>query len=141
MGPVNRDLAVAHHGGRAHGEALIELFGNLAPRGESPHAPLEELSRLTRAQWQADARALGFEHEARLLRAELARRNSEQAELQRETDLARERSAAAEREASEAREEVGRLEAEIAPLRAGRRTLSALARPLQATRLFRRANR
>jgi hypothetical protein len=82
MGPVNRDLALAHHSARLHGQALVELFARLAPRSEPAVAPLDELGRLTRLQWRADAQALGFEHEAKLLRAELQRRNSELAELQ-----------------------------------------------------------
>jgi hypothetical protein len=91
MGPVNRDLAVANHGAGPHAEALVEVFARLAPRAESAAAPLDELARLTRVQWQSDARALGFEHEAKLLRAELELRNLEGAEMQRETALARRR--------------------------------------------------
>ncbi len=91
MGPANRDLAVAHHGARPHAEALVEIFARLAPRAESAAAPLDELARLTRVQWQSDARALGFEHEAKLLRAELELRNREGAELRRETALAQRR--------------------------------------------------
>jgi hypothetical protein len=104
MGPVNRDLAVSHHSARKHCEALLELFRRLAPRGEGP-APLEELSRLTRVQWQADSRALGFENEARRLRAELGRRNSEQAELHEETARAQHRAAEAEQRAAAAERE------------------------------------
>jgi hypothetical protein len=141
MGAVNRDLAVAHHGARSHAEALVELLGRLAPRDEPAGAPLDELGRLTRVQWQADARALGFEHEARLLRAELGRRNSDQESLLRETELAQQRAAAAEREARQAREEAERLGAEAAALRGGRRVVAAISRPLQATRRFRRVNR
>jgi hypothetical protein len=96
MGAVNRELAVTHHSARSHCEDLVELFRRLAPRGESVGAPLDELGRLTRMQWRADARALGFEHEAQLLRAELSRRNRESAELAGE--LARARADAAEAE-------------------------------------------
>jgi hypothetical protein len=91
MGVTNRDLAVAHHDARSHCESLLELFERLVPRTEPDSAPLDELARLTRLQWRADARALGFEHEARLLRAELARRNEETIQLQREAELARQR--------------------------------------------------
>jgi hypothetical protein len=102
MGAANRDLAVAHHSARSHCEALVELFARIAPRRESAQAPLDELGRLTRVQWQAEARALGFEHEARLLRAELGRRNSEAAQLQEETAEARRRAADAEERATAA---------------------------------------
>jgi len=91
MGVTNRDLAMAHHDARSHCESLLELFERLVPRTESTSAPLDELARLTRLQWRADARALGFEHEARLLRAELGRRNEETIQLQREAELARHR--------------------------------------------------
>lgn len=91
MGVTNRDLAVAHHDARSHCESLLELFERLVPRDESDSAPLDELARLTRLQWRADARALGFEHEAKLLRAELGRRNEETIQLQRDAEVARRR--------------------------------------------------
>jgi hypothetical protein len=111
MGAANRDLALTHHSAKAHCQALVDLFGRLAPRSEPAATPLDELARLTRIQWQTDAQALGFEHEAKLLRAELERRNAETVELQEQTRLAQERAARAEREAAEARERVARLEA------------------------------
>ena len=64
MGPPNGDLAVTHHGARAHAEALVDLFSRIRPRGEPPDVPLDEFARLSRMQWKADSRALGFEHEA-----------------------------------------------------------------------------
>ena len=104
MGPANRDLAVAYHGARSHAEALVEVFGRMAPRTESAAAPLDELARLTRVQWQSDARSLGFEHEAKLLRAELELRNVEGAELRRETALAQQRARDVEEQAALARD-------------------------------------
>jgi hypothetical protein len=121
MGPANRDLVVAHHSARLHGQALVELFARLAPRSEPASAPLDELSRLTRAQWRADAQALGFEHEAKLLRAELQRRNSEQIELQEETARAQQQAAEAEQRAASAEREA-------------RRPLAALRRMRRASR-------
>jgi hypothetical protein len=100
MGAVNRELAVTHHGARSHCQLLVELFERLAPRNEPAAAPLDELGRLTRMQWQADARALGFEHEARLLRAELSRRNREAIALAEEAERASLEAAEAERRAS-----------------------------------------
>ena len=135
MGPANRDIAVAHHGARAHCESLVDLFGRIAPRREQRGAPLDELGRLTRVQWRADARALGFEHEAQLLRAELALRNREGTELQEETvrsrrraEEAEERAAAAELDAERARAARAELEAEATALRATHRALGGLAR-------------
>jgi hypothetical protein len=118
MGSANRDLAVNFHGARPHAEALVEVFARMAPRGESTAAPLDELARLTRVQWQSDARALGFEHEAKLLRAELELRNLEGAELRREAALAQRRV----RDAEE-------------------RTTTTLDRPLGALRRLRRVSR
>jgi hypothetical protein len=148
MGPANRDLALAHHSARLHGQALVEVFTRLAPRGEPAGAPLEELSRLTRMQWRADAQALGFEHEAKLLRAELLRRNREQVELQGETARAQrraadaeQRAASAERGAREARETIAKLEAEAAAFGTARRAVTALGRPFSAFRRARRADR
>lgn len=124
MGPANRDLAVAHHGARLHAEALVEILARLAPRSEPADTPLEELGRLTRVQWQADSRALGFEHEAKLLRAELERRT-----------------VVSEREAERARTIIARLEAEAAALRGTRQAPKSLERPLGALRRLRRASR
>lgn len=128
MGPVNRDLAVTHHSAGSHGEALVELFGRMAPRNEDPAAPLDELNRLTRMQWRADAQALGFEHEAKLLRAELERRNRDQVELQDENVRAwraaadaEQRAAAAEREAAQARKSIAKLVIKAKAFGAGRR--------------------
>jgi hypothetical protein len=148
MGPANRDLAVAHHSARPHCQALVELFARLAPRSDPPAAPLAELGRLTRVQWRADAQALGFEHEAKLLRAELQRRNSEQVQLQEETERAQrqaaeaeQRAASAEREARKARETSAKLEAEAAASGDAGRAAAALGRPLHLLRRARRTNR
>jgi hypothetical protein len=84
MGPANRDLALANHGARAHCEALVEVLRGIVPRKDPEAAPLDELGRLARLQWRADARALGFEQEAKLLRTELARSNREGTELRKE---------------------------------------------------------
>jgi hypothetical protein len=100
MGPANRDLAVTHHSAHSHCEALVSLFRRIAPRRERPDSPLDELGRLTRMQWRSDSRALGFEHEAKLLRAELRRRNDETASAERRAADAEQRAAAAEREAT-----------------------------------------
>jgi hypothetical protein len=103
MGAVNRELAVTHHSSRSHCEDLVELFRRLAPRDEPAGAPLDELGRLTRMQWRADARAAGFEHEAQLLRAELSQRNRETAELAEEVARARNGASEADKRAPSVR--------------------------------------
>ena len=140
MGPTNRDLAVGHHAVRDHCESLVEVFRRIAPRSDDRAAPLDELARLTRLEWQADARALGFEHEARLLRAELARRNHDVAASREQVAQAEERAAAAGRDADREREVFERLRAEDDTLSAAHRTLAALGRPWRALRRMRRAN-
>jgi hypothetical protein len=118
MGPANRDLALAHHSARSHCEALVELLASLAPRRDRAGAEPDEIARLTRVQWETDARALGFEHEAKLLRAELSRRNREQRELHRETERAQRLAADAEQRAVAAEREAA---SPLAPLRRLRR--------------------
>ncbi len=71
MGSVNRDLARLHHSASRHSEELVALFERLEPRPSPGSEPLRELARMSRVQWHADSRALGFAHEARLLSARL----------------------------------------------------------------------
>lgn|SRR5262245_21263403 len=72
MGSANRDLARLHHSGARHTEEIVGLFERLMPRRPPADAPLRELARMARAQWQAESRALGFAHEARLLSSRVA---------------------------------------------------------------------
>lgn len=71
MGTVNVDLARAHHAASRHAEELIALFEQLEPGRPPPNTPLRELARMSRVQWQAESRALGATHEARLLSSRL----------------------------------------------------------------------
>lgn len=72
MGSVNLDLARMHHSAAQHAEELVGLFERLAP-GEPPsNTPLREFARMSRVQWQTESRALGANHEARLLSSRLA---------------------------------------------------------------------
>jgi hypothetical protein len=71
MGSVNRDLARLHHSAARHSEELVALFERLEPRASPDSEPLRELARMSRVQWHADSRALGFAHEARLLSSRL----------------------------------------------------------------------
>src|SRR3954471_20807682 len=56
MGIVNRNLVVHAHDAGRHAEGLSGLLAEAAPRTAAPGA-LEEMSRLVRLQWQAEARA------------------------------------------------------------------------------------
>jgi hypothetical protein len=60
MGPVNHDLAMAHHRANVHAQELVELLRGLAEPPPRPREPLEEMARLVRMEWRArvDAYAL-----------------------------------------------------------------------------------
>lgn len=60
MGPVNHDLAIAHHRANVHAQELVELLRGLAEPPQRPREPLEEMARLVRMEWRArvDAYAL-----------------------------------------------------------------------------------
>jgi hypothetical protein len=53
MGPVNRDLVIAHHRANVHAQELVELIGELGPVAERPRAPVDEMARLVRMEWRA----------------------------------------------------------------------------------------
>jgi len=82
MGSVNLDLARLHHNASQHAEDLVALFAGLAPGAVPDGAPLREFARMSRVQWQTEARALGLTHEARLLasRAQAAETRADAAE-------------------------------------------------------------
>ena len=82
MGPANRELARLHHSADDHAEELIEAVRGLVPSRPSEEAPLREMARLMRLQWQTEARAADTLHD---LRREHSR--AEQAE-QRLAELA-----------------------------------------------------
>ena len=63
MGAANRDLATAHHGARRHTERLVELLTKATPAGPAT-ACLDELERVTRAQWRLEDRAAGLARES-----------------------------------------------------------------------------
>jgi hypothetical protein len=72
MGSANIDLARMHHGAARHAEELVALFERLEPSEPPPNSPLREFARMSRVQWQTESRALGANHEARLLSSRLA---------------------------------------------------------------------
>ncbi|MDP9376566.1 MAG: hypothetical protein M3P40_03150 [Actinomycetota bacterium] len=90
MGLANRDLVVHEHDANRHAQAIANAFERLAPR--SPlMAPLAEMARLVRLQWQSDSRAgmLAVENEilTRQSRDEQERLAHEHDQLTREHEL------------------------------------------------------
>jgi hypothetical protein len=83
MGAANRELAVVHHSANKHAMELVELFERLAPRPAVRTAPLREMARLVRVQWQSEERAVAFGLEAGDLRDQLeaSRRRIDELEL------------------------------------------------------------
>src|SRR5205807_5042238 len=80
MGTANRDLAARNHNALQHAERLVGVLEGLAPTRPPDGAPLRELGRLVRVQWQTEARALGVAHEARLLAARVEAAEAQAAE-------------------------------------------------------------
>ncbi|HYH53489.1 MAG TPA: hypothetical protein VD761_05100 [Solirubrobacterales bacterium] len=71
MGPVNRDLVVAHHRANVHAQQLVEIFGRLASPQRRPEAPLADMARLVRLEWRARAEVHGVRVENARLHTEL----------------------------------------------------------------------
>lgn len=116
MGVVNRQLAFAHHHALDHARDLVVLLRRLSPgsRSHSP-APLREMARLVRVQWQTEGRCTGLAVENAALREQL------------------------DRERTQAREEAVAIHEELAAFRRTRRyrLASWLARPFEALRRLR----
>ena len=89
MGWENRRLVVQNHHALGHACELVALLRRLsASSGTAPAAPLREMARLVRLQWQTDERCVALTHEISALRAEIVR-------LHRQIEEAREETAAA----------------------------------------------
>ena len=71
MGLANRDFVVAHHNARAHAEELVSVFRSVVSDPVRPAAPFAEMSRLTRALWQAEHRAHIFARRCETLQAQI----------------------------------------------------------------------
>ncbi len=88
MGTVNRSLVMRHHEAADHASELVAALRGLEP--ESPiqgsDGTLREMSRLVRAQWQAERKVLNFGHQLR--GSEEARIGGEQ-ELRKELEQVR----------------------------------------------------
>ena len=101
MGEANRDLAMANHDAEAHAVALVELFRRIDPRPPADGAPLAELGRLVRVNWESGRRAANATGRSRVYLAELeaardeaSREAVERHRVQRELDLLRAQHAA-----------------------------------------------
>lgn len=82
MGVVNRELAITYHLARAHAQELSTLLAELREPDDHRAAPLLELSRMARVQWQNAIRAILFEDACRSAREAGQRAQAEVARLQ-----------------------------------------------------------
>jgi hypothetical protein len=57
MGVANRDLTRRHHDLGSHASSLVELFRSVESHPPTESAPLGELARLVRIQWESETRA------------------------------------------------------------------------------------
>jgi hypothetical protein len=73
MGLVNRHLAFANHHAMDHACELVALLRRQSPTGSRPNAPLREMARLVRLQWQTEDRLGALRYENELLRDALER--------------------------------------------------------------------
>jgi hypothetical protein len=113
MGRVNRELVLKHHSVRRHTAALVELITSRTPAAQKEMSWGEELARVSRLRWHAEAEAVSLrrqlddlsgrahvaEAEAEALRARVG--ELERAEAERQERRLRRREA---REAAEAAE-------------------------------------
>ena len=60
MGQANRELILMHHIAGTHAQQLVALFHRLAPRVAPATTPYEELARLVRLRWSAEAELFGL---------------------------------------------------------------------------------
>ncbi len=129
MGLENRDLVVHQHDASRHAQELSVALKRLAPRAPVD-APLGEMARLVRLQWQSDSRAGMLAVENAILVEERERERSVAAE-QAGSLVERSR-----REREELERHIGKLEREMRDLKSTRRyrLAGALARPLDRLR-------
>lgn len=132
MGLVNRDLVVHEHDANRHAQELSLLFKRLVPRAPA-QAPLAEMARLVRLQWQSDSRAGMLALENSALSAELER---ERERVERERVRANER---VEQERNAARQHHEHLQRQMTALKATRRYRigATIAAPLDKLRALR----
>jgi hypothetical protein len=80
MGRVNRELVLKHHSVRRHTGALVELMTSRTPAAQQPVTWGEELARVSRLRWHAEAEAVALRRQADDLsaRAHVAEADAEQ---------------------------------------------------------------
>jgi hypothetical protein len=129
LGEVGRDLAVSHHSASRHAVELVELIQRLGGAPPMPAAPVDELARLVRAEWNASART-------RDVMGEVSALQSRVAGLEAELERANEHAGELDRELRACHERLARLDAAHRALRSTRRyRIGAwLARPLDRLR-------
>lgn len=83
MGIVNRQLVMRHHHALEHARELIGLLRRLQPSRPAPRAPLQEMARLVRLQWQTQGLAATLTAENAVLRERVeSERDRAQADLE-----------------------------------------------------------
>ena len=90
MGLVNRELARKHHDATRHAADLVDVLRAGRPPEIPPDAPLHELARLTRIQWQVEGRAALLRVENDMLRERVEVLEHERQMSQAETNAANE---------------------------------------------------
>ena len=65
MGRVNRELVLKHHSVRRHTGVLVELMSGRMPSGQKAMSWGEELARVSRLRWHAEAEAVSLRRAAR----------------------------------------------------------------------------
>jgi hypothetical protein len=83
MGLANRELAITHHSVRAHTHELCAILGSAPRPRDVDGAPLLELSRLVRMQWQAEMRAENLRQASYRAHEQLERERGAEGELER----------------------------------------------------------
>ncbi|HEY5815305.1 MAG TPA: hypothetical protein VIS95_03090 [Solirubrobacterales bacterium] len=83
MGPVNHDLAMAHHKASGHAQELVALFERLVEPPPRPRVALDEMARLVRLEWRAQLEINGLVHENAHLRDLLTQNEEKIAEARR----------------------------------------------------------
>jgi hypothetical protein len=71
MGPVNRDLVIAHHRANVHAQELVGMLRSLGAPRERPRGPFDEMARLVRMEWRTRGDVYSLRRENEELRQRL----------------------------------------------------------------------
>ncbi len=127
MGPVNHDIVLAHHRANVHVQELVELIRTLAKPASRPRDGLDEMARLVRLEWRAQAEIRRLTEESVGLRQSIENERAFAQELLQENARLYELVAKADRDIEQAKAEA---EAE-------RRQAEAVARAFESTTSWR----